>query len=598
LAALLLERTGGNPFFIEEACRTLAEEGAVRVEAGRAELTQPLARVALPETVQAVIRARLDRLEPEARQVLRLAAVIGREFDQRLLERIVPGPQHLPAMLETLRALELIQQARVLPERVWRFKHALTQEVAYESLLRSRRRDVHARVARAIEELYGDRIEEQVGLLVHHYGLAEEWEAAVRYGRMAAERALTLYQYELVRRRCEECLGQLAHLGDHRELRELRVDFEWMLAESLLDVGDWQRADEVCRRAERVAQELGDRVRMGRLFIHWGRAHIHRSDGKLRARELLEQAVELLGSTEALHYTLTARQILGATYLGEGMWLHAEPHLSHALAANEGLQLPAPLCAAQAGYTQAVLGRCDVADVSFGKGLRRAQLDAATLPVQTMIAGWHGQYIALIGEDRHKALERTEALAEKTARANSPWLMLGCRLAQANAAIGLQRWDAAHTACESALQAMAQLATRTGHAANLIYDPALLRLLQGDATGAEEARREGLPLAENSPHWWGPRYEFLHGLLLAAGDPPGFEEAIAAYERSIAGDEEVGAVVPAAQTRYHLAMLLGRHGGHERVRAMLDELIGQFAAWGIPVWEARCRQALSRLPAS
>ncbi|MCI0418775.1 MAG: AAA family ATPase, partial [Acidobacteria bacterium] len=175
LRKLLYERTGGNPFFIEELCRILIEEGRVQVADGTATLKGSLDELHLPDTVQAVIRARIDRLDLESQRTLRHASVIGREFGRPVLERMLKNKARIPRSLEELQALGLIQQIRVLPEAAYRFKHVLTQEVAYDSLLAHQRKSLHEAAGQVIEELYHDRLEEQVELLAHHFSRAENW---------------------------------------------------------------------------------------------------------------------------------------------------------------------------------------------------------------------------------------------------------------------------------------------------------------------------------------------------------------------------------------------------------------------------------------
>ena len=160
IVALIHDRTGGNPFFIEEISRALVEEGTVESKNGQALLTRSLKNLSLPNTVQAVIRARLDRLDLFSQESLRLASVIGREFERRILEQISASKENLAGALETLKFMELIQQTQVVPEAAYMFKHVITQEVTYETLLIQKRKELHTAVGRAMEELYKDRLEE------------------------------------------------------------------------------------------------------------------------------------------------------------------------------------------------------------------------------------------------------------------------------------------------------------------------------------------------------------------------------------------------------------------------------------------------------
>jgi tetratricopeptide (TPR) repeat protein/tRNA A-37 threonylcarbamoyl transferase component Bud32/class 3 adenylate cyclase len=245
LVDLIHERTGGNPFFLEEITQTLLEEGRLAVRSGEVMLAGPLDPVELPDTVQAVIRARLDRLDRGTREVLRVAAVIGREFTRGILERIVDTGR-LPHALQTLKAAGVIQQVRVVPEPVYRFKHVLTQEAALGSLLEDQRKELHGRVGAAIEAMYGGALDEQVGRLVEHFSRAEQWPRAVRYARLAAERADALSQFAESLEILERAQSWLLRLPQGTEPRDALVD--------------------ILFRQERLCETLGLRGRQQRII--------------------------------------------------------------------------------------------------------------------------------------------------------------------------------------------------------------------------------------------------------------------------------------------------------------------------------------------
>jgi len=189
-SALLVDRAEGNPFFLEELVRSLIATGALARDAqGRLRPTPALEREAIPETVQGVIMARFDRLEDELKEVLRVAAVVGRVFLQRVLEAISDAPAGLERELDELTQLELIRQRRRLPELEYIFKHVLVQEATYQSILAQRRRELHGQVGACIERLFPERLEEFYGLLAHHYAEAEDWEKTRRYLRLAGDEA-------------------------------------------------------------------------------------------------------------------------------------------------------------------------------------------------------------------------------------------------------------------------------------------------------------------------------------------------------------------------------------------------------------------------
>jgi tetratricopeptide (TPR) repeat protein/class 3 adenylate cyclase len=227
LAADVHERTGGNPFFLEQVCRTLLEEDAVTTHDGEAVAASGVEVLRLPDTVQAVIRARLDRLDRDSRDVLRVAAVIGREFGRVLLGEVL-GPGADPtATLDRLKGAGLIQQTALLPEPTYRFRHVLTQEVAYDSLLERQRRSLHEVVGRAIERCHANRGSDLAPLLGHHFAHAEAWRDAIHYGSRAAERADSLSQFADALATLERVRGWIAHLPED----DVRTD---ALAELLL----------------------------------------------------------------------------------------------------------------------------------------------------------------------------------------------------------------------------------------------------------------------------------------------------------------------------------------------------------------------------
>jgi class 3 adenylate cyclase/tetratricopeptide (TPR) repeat protein len=240
------ERTGGNPFFIEQVAHTLVEEGAIAIDEGLAVAPRQLDALRLPETVQAVIRARLDRLGPDALEVLRVASVIGREFTRRLLASALEPTLDLDRALDRLRASGLVQLTHVVPEPGYRFKHVLTQEVAYGSLLEHQRRTLHATIGRALERDGGRGRDDLAETLAHHFSRAEEWTDAIRYGRQAVGRLGALSQYGDALTALERVQEWVPRLPDDEARRELRADL-------LLD-------------QERLCETLGQRGRQQQII--------------------------------------------------------------------------------------------------------------------------------------------------------------------------------------------------------------------------------------------------------------------------------------------------------------------------------------------
>jgi tetratricopeptide (TPR) repeat protein len=260
----LIERTHGNPFFLEESVRALLETGALAGERGAYRLVRPLEDARVPATVQAVLAARIDRLQPEDKRVLQSAAVIGKDVPGVLLTAIADLPEpDLHRSLAALQAAEFLYESRLFPEHEYTFKHALTHEVAYEGVLHERRRALHARIAETIEGLHGDRLAEQVDRLAHHALRGEAWDKAITYLRRVAIRAMERSAYHEAIARLGEALGALPHLPDTRERAVQEIDARIDLNIALRAVADLGHLIDHLSAAKARAESIGDRRRLG-----------------------------------------------------------------------------------------------------------------------------------------------------------------------------------------------------------------------------------------------------------------------------------------------------------------------------------------------
>ncbi len=206
LAHSILGRTGGNPLFLEEVVRALIDmRGVVEID-GRWQVAPDVQQLAIPDTLQGVILARIDRLDDELKMLLKVASVIGRGFLYRVLSAVAAAGEHLDRQLGELQQGDLVRERRRVPELEYVFKHALVQEATYQTILLDRRRRLHREVAECLESLFPDRLEELAGVLAYHYSRAEEWSRAQAYlleagdqaGRIAADaEALANYRQAL-----------------------------------------------------------------------------------------------------------------------------------------------------------------------------------------------------------------------------------------------------------------------------------------------------------------------------------------------------------------------------------------------------------------
>ena len=268
LTQLLIARTQGNPFFLEESVRTLVETGVLVGERGAYRLAQPLESLHVPATVQAILAARIDRLPAEEKRLLQTAAVIGTEVPWPLLQALADASEEvLHRGLAHLQAAEFLYETSLFPEREYTFKHALTHEVAYGGLLRERQRLLHGRIVAAIEERDADRLADQVERLAHHAQRGEVWDKALAYGHQAGEKARTRSAYREAVVYFEQALAALEHLPESRAATEQAIDLRLGLHGALNALREApERMLEHLRRAETLAETLGDQRRLGQVY--------------------------------------------------------------------------------------------------------------------------------------------------------------------------------------------------------------------------------------------------------------------------------------------------------------------------------------------
>jgi class 3 adenylate cyclase/tetratricopeptide (TPR) repeat protein len=271
LLPLLMARTAGNPFFLEESVRALVETAALVGAPGAYRLAAPLQGMSVPATVQAVLAARIDRLPPEEKGLLQTAAVLGTDVPFTLLRAIADMPEaELHRCLAHLQAAEFLYETRLFPDQAYTFKHALTHEVAYGSLLQERRRGLHARIVDALEGLAPERLTEQVERLAHHALRGEMWDKAVTYCQQAGARADDRAAFREAVASFEQALQALAHLPEHGDTRGLAIELRLALGGALRALGEYRWHLALLGEAEALATALDDRDRLAQVLTKMG----------------------------------------------------------------------------------------------------------------------------------------------------------------------------------------------------------------------------------------------------------------------------------------------------------------------------------------
>ena len=257
LKASLMEKAEGVPLFVEEVTKTLLDLGALQ-ETKSGSRTVNVTEVSVPETIQEIIMARLDQLGEAGKRTVQLASVIGRQFLVRLLERVSGLTGQLDGLLAELQSLEVVYRQGLLPEPAYIFKHAVIQDVAYNSLLLQRRKELHQAVGTAIEELYPERLAEHYEELAHHFDHGEVWSKAMEYGVLAGDRAADAYANTEARAHYARALRAAEHMAPSLEpgiIARIRVKY----GQVLTVLGEYEEAATAYQCALELVRQVGDR---------------------------------------------------------------------------------------------------------------------------------------------------------------------------------------------------------------------------------------------------------------------------------------------------------------------------------------------------
>jgi tetratricopeptide (TPR) repeat protein len=582
LEPILIERTQGNPLFLEESVRSLVESGALAGTRGAYRLVGALGAVRVPASVQTILAARIDRLEPSDKRVLQAAAVVGTEVPFALLEAIAGlAESDLRTGLARLQAAEFLYESRLFPELEYSFKHALTHDVAYGSVLQERKRALHAAIVDAIETLYADRLAEQTDLLAHHALRAGLGEKAVRYLTQAGERAISRSANREAAQFLEQALVLLAQQPDTDQVASEALDLRIKLGPALIATKGaiGQEVENCYREAVRLAKRLEDRGRgfpavWGAWFVNFPRGQY--GQALPDAEQLLAMALHIGDSGHALE----ARHSMWATLCGIGRTADALAHMDQGLILYDREQHskyaliyaghdPFACCHWHMAASRWVQGFPDQAVQSSKAAAEHAE--ELGHPMTRCLALWFEAWVQFQRGQRTAAA----GIAEKS-------------LAIANA-YGMPRWGDAN-ALMVALQYSGERAATVDHAElariasaaagtawRKVFNLCVIAELYGDLGKPELGRRllASIPPAHREA-FYAPEVQRLEAELLLLMDASGWREAEAAFLRAWDLARARGERSLALRAAMSLARLWQKRGRREEARQRLAEIYGTF----------------------
>ena len=598
----VLARAEGNPLFLEELAHAVQEQDGLAAD------------TPVPETIQAVLAARIDHLPPEAKHLLHTAAVLGTEVPVPLLAAIAELPEAvLHRSLTHLQAAEFLYETRLVPERVYTFKHALTHEVAYGSLLQERRRLLHARVVEILEALAPERGAEvasgakdlpagrqdpdQVERLAHHALRGEVWDKAVTYCQQAGARAHDRAAFREAVATFEQALQALAHLPEHGDTRRLALDLRLALGAALIILGDYGRHLTLLGEAEALARALNDRAQLGRVLAQIGQTHRITGDldGAIAAGQ---QALELAAALGESPLQVEASHRLGQVYANIGDYGRAAELLRwNVEAADRESGTPRTELRIQSqaslALTLGVLGE-------FAEGRRHGE-EALRF---AMLAGRGGTpifahsclgdlYLAQ-GDLEHAIRVLEQGLALSRASGDRNWVRgIMAKLGYASALQG--RLAEGRALLEEAISE----SLRTDAVQGLAYRVAWLSEVCRLAGRREEAWQhacQALDLARQRKQR-GIEALALHqlGTVYAHANPPDAAPAEAHYQQALALAEELGMRPLQAHCHRGLGTLYAKLGQREQARAALSTAIELYRAMEMTFWLPEAEAALAQV---
>jgi tetratricopeptide (TPR) repeat protein len=598
LAALVADRTEGNALFLEETVRMLVETGVVDGAPGAYHLIRPVETIQVPATVQALLAARIDRLPPGERQLLQSAAVIGRDLPLDLLRAVagVSDDEALRLSLQRLQAAEFLYEVSLFGELGYTFKHALTHEVAYESLPGDERRALHARCVEAIQALYADRLNEQTEQLAHHAVRGELWDPALAFSRQAGQRASARCAFREAAAAFEQALVALDHLPRTREAIERAIDLRFELRQVLQPTWEHERNRRHLEAAERLANDLQDRRRLGRVLVY--RSTMAFLDGDPGGAVALSgNALEIAEALGDIELEVIATVHLGAPYYSLGEHRRAAAFLERAVDGSGGERLHERMGLAHVAsvLSRSWLVRCLAELGEFDEGVRLGQeamqiADAAGHPISQVAARLAVGAVELgRGELPTAILTLEEALEIERRYHGSNWLP------HVQAVLGYAYVLARRAADGFSLLERAGGPPRHGQALRAAW-LAEAHLSVGRIDQAQRLADEALALAgdlhERGHEAWARR---LRGEIASRCDPPNVDQAEGHYRQAMTLAAELGMRPLVAHCHLGLGKLYRRVAPRHLTRQQLTTAATLYREMAMGFYLAQAEAALDQV---
>ncbi|MEI5995860.1 AAA family ATPase [Paraburkholderia bengalensis] len=580
LCRRLIERTECTPLFLEESVRALADAGALVGQMGAYQVVRTIDTFDIPSTVHAVLASRIDRLSAQQKTLLQLAAVIGHEFSIDLLQPIAQLDQErVLDLIGDLQAAEFIYQTRLLPQRQYTFKHALTHRVAYASVLKERRRSVHRHLVQVVECLHAQRLDEHVERLAHHALAGELWDKAVVYLYRSAGKALQRSAFQQAIEHVNKGLAIIRTLPRTPALLRHELELHKVLGVTMMAAKGWAATEvlDAYTQARALCEELGDDSELFTVLRGEGQYRMIRGESAI-ARELGNRCTALAEHADDRGIRIETHHLFWTNSFFMGEYATAEFHATSGMALYERERDHA-LTFKYSGHDPGVCCRCFTALAQCLRGYPDKSLstcDGARQlaqeldhPLTTALAYWTSSFAHLLRGEPELAKQWAQKEIAVCEQYDLPLLLsqgtfqLGCALAQLGSLDdGIRRMRDGIAAISA-----------TGAEMGLPYFNALLGEALGRAgepeAGLVEIERALAAVAQHGGRFQLPEMLRIKGELLAARWPARRDEALACMREAIVIAQMQGAQSALLRAAVSLARQLASSGDMESALSVL-----------------------------
>jgi tetratricopeptide (TPR) repeat protein len=556
----------------------------------------------VPDTIQGIIAARMDRLEDNLKRTMQVASVVGRDFAFRILQTITGMREELKSYLLNLQGLEFIYEKSLFPELEYVFKHALTQEVAYNSLLQKRRTEIHEKIGRAIEELWPDRLEEFNEMLAYHYSRGENYEKAYRFLKLSGNKLSKNYSNWEAFCFYKDAIDVLALMPETEETKKEQVEIRLSMAGPMFHLGFPEDALEILQAGETLTKGLGDEKDLAHFLSLIGQYYAWKGEDLLLAIQYSEDSFKEAKKIQDIRLMAPIGADLSLLYFWMGEFFKVIDVASEVIALLEKAQKQADFFGrpynvyafllAQHSVCMWRLGNFEEGKVLFDKGLDFAHKikDLFALSLLELHHGWN---LNLMGDAKNAIAHSQNSI--KYAEEGQNVSLLPVPTITLGWAYWLQgELETARKYMEKGLKA--QIDAGIPYDLSFFYScSAMVDLDSGDLKKAQQRAEEALQIAQkNHQHGEGFVWVVL-GRIFGKSDPPQTGKAEESILKGIKILENLKIKLYYTPGYYYLGELYVDTGQKDKALETLKKTENMFREMGMDYWLGKTKEVLTRL---